>query len=96
MTDSVFLLAVITFFAVSVGNVFIAFDNIPFFDAPFSILDIFIALLLFDLISWFILRVITSKDKQDSEGREIAGELESNKDTSDQFIEGYDDTWSND
>ncbi len=57
-----YLLALITFFAVSIGNIFTSLDNVPFFDAPFSILDVFIAILLWHIISWFILRLLTGEN----------------------------------
>jgi hypothetical protein len=60
-------LSIIAFFASGVGAIFSSLDNIQFFDAPFSILDIFVAILVWELVSWFIIRLITSKDKQEND-----------------------------
>jgi len=57
------LLSIITFFASSVGAILLSTDEIQFMDAPFSILDIFIAIMLFELIYWYIIRLISAKDK---------------------------------
>lgn len=55
-------LALIQFFAGGVGTLFTSLDNIQFFDLPFSILDIFIAILLWELMEWFIMRIINKTD----------------------------------
>lgn len=76
------LLQIIIFFSNSIKNIFIGLDNIQFFDSPFSLLDIFIALILWDLISWFIIRVITGKNLE-KEG------FESEQAKYDQYGESY-------
>jgi len=62
--DGTYLLATITFFATGVGLVFLSLDNVPFFDAPFSILDVIIAILLLRLMAWYVLRIISGKDAE--------------------------------
>ncbi len=66
-------MAIITFFANGVGAVFSSLDNIQFLDAPFSILDVFVAVLLWRLIAWYILRIIIGKDT-DAEGYSLTEE----------------------
>jgi uncharacterized membrane-anchored protein YitT (DUF2179 family) len=58
----ILLITLITFFGKSVGMILTSFDNIQFLDAPFSLLDVFIAIMLWELMSWYIIRLITSKE----------------------------------
>ncbi len=66
-------IALVTFFANGVGTIFNSLDDIQFLDAPFSILDVFIAVILWRLITWYILRIITGKDT-DTEGYSLTEE----------------------
>lgn len=59
------LLNLITVYANGIGSVFMSLDGIQFFDAPFSILDVIVALLLFKLITWFIIRIITQREEKE-------------------------------
>lgn len=60
------LLQTIQFFTYGVGTIFNSLDNVQFFDAPFSILDVFIAVLLWELVSWYIMRIINKTDTREA------------------------------
>lgn len=60
--DGTNLLHIIVLFANSIKEIVLSLDNIQFLDAPFSLFDVIIAIVLIELIFWFILRVITSRD----------------------------------
>jgi len=60
------LLAIITFFASSVGKILLATDEIQVMDAPISVLDIFISIILLEMLFWYIIRIITSKNTENT------------------------------
>jgi len=66
---------IISFIVYTIGTVFIMLDAVQFGDIPYSILEVFIAIMLLELLFWYIIRIITGTDNggDEMEGTGTAG-----------------------
>lgn len=65
MTTGTQVLQIVAAYANSVKNILFGLDNVILFEA-ISVLDMFIAIMLFDLIIWFIIRLIKGKEENEN------------------------------
>ncbi len=84
------LAKLIGLFATTIRNIFTSLDNVQFMDTPFSLMDIWIAIILLEIIFWYIIKVITTKDWDSS-----SGSFESPQANYSQYVESYESSSSN-
>ncbi len=68
MTDGYDLINLISMFTETIISIFNGIRGVSFMDTPFNLLDVYIAIMLLELIFWYILRLITSQNWDSGSG----------------------------